>query len=476
MRPEPPEKPTRRPGGIREMLSVALPMVVTLSCDTLMTFTDRWFLSRLGPNAMNAALGGGTFHFLSLTFFMGLIGYTNALVAQHYGAKQKAACSRVVTQGILVALAAWPLLLLLRPVAARVFALGGISTEQALLQTQFFNILVLGSGVGLARNALSGFFCGIGRTQVVMVSALAATAVNAFLNWVLIFGHLGFPALGIQGSAIGTLCGTLVGALILASVYFSRKIRETYVVLASFHLDRHLMRQLWRFGTPPGVEFFLNVLGFYAMISLFQAAGPATTTAATVLFNWDMVSFVPLVGVEIGVTSLVGRYVGARDLASCQASTRSGLSITWIYSAIVTVFFIAMPEPLVRLFEPPTLDPVFEAAVPTAVAFLRLAALYVLSEGFLLVYVGALRGAGDTFWTMCFVVSTQWIMVAAIFVTTRVFHASAVMGWAVAVAFFIPLPLLLRRRWNSGAWKRIQPLSSPPDPEGGEETQPLRDI
>ena len=66
------------------------------------------------------------------------------------------------------------------------------------------NILVLGSGLGLARNALSGFFCGIGRTQVVMVSALAATAVNAFLNWVLIFGHLGAPPLGVVGAGLAT--------------------------------------------------------------------------------------------------------------------------------------------------------------------------------------------------------------------------------------------------------------------------------
>jgi MATE family multidrug resistance protein len=465
-----------KPGGIHEMMDVALPMVVTLACDTVMTFTDRLFLSRLGPDYMNASLGGGVACFLSMTFFMGLIGYTTALVAQNFGAGQKAKGPLVVTQAALIALAAWPLLVSLRFFAPSVFAAEGLDPAQIHLQAQYFNILILGSGLGLLRGALAGFFCGIGRTRVVMVSALAAMVVNAFMNWVLIFGNLGAPALGIQGSACGTILGSLTGLGILCWNYLSPSIRHEFKVRESFHFDKVLMRTLFRFGYPAGVEFVLNVLGFNAMVIIFQSCGRSTATAGTILFNWDMVSFVPLVGVEIGVTSLVGRYVGAGDEATARRAAISGMSLTWMYSAVLLALFLGVPHILVGVFAPGTPDPIFNEAAPLAATFLRLAALYVLSEGFMLVYTGALRGSGDTFWTMCATVGTHWTMVAGLFLSIRVFHAPPSIGWAIAVFLFIPVPLLLRYRWNSGKWRQFKVTQPLPELVSGEDIQPFRDL
>lgn len=465
----------KKPGGVREMMDVALPMVVTLSCDTIMTFTDRLFLSRLGPTHMNASLGGGATCFLFMTFFMGLIGYTTALVAQQYGAGHKAKGPLVVTQAALVALAAWPLLISTRAFAPALFAAEGIAPEQADLQVQFFNLLILGSGVGLLRGAVSGFFCGIGRTRIVMMSALSALVVNAVLNYVLIFGHFGAPALGIRGAACGTIVGGLVGLGVLLAAYFSPAVRREYRVGESFRLDRGLMGSLLRLGSPSGAEFILNVLAFNTMIVIFQSSNEATATASTILFNWDMVSFVPLVGVEIGVTSLVGRYVGAREDEHAQRATVSGKSLTWIYSAVLLVLFLGIPRLLVDVFAPPSHDPLFEEAAPLAVTFLRLAALYVMSEGFMLVYTGALRGAGDTFWTMCATVGNHWILVGGLFLSVKVFHASPAVGWAVVVLLFIPMPLLLKRRWDSGAWKAFRPAPTP-ELESPDTPQALRDL
>jgi len=89
------------PGGIREMLAIALPMVISYAADTVMTFTDRMFLSRLGPEVMNAAMGGGLTAFMMSTFFLGLIGYSTALVAQYLGANRKSSCPTVKSQELL---------------------------------------------------------------------------------------------------------------------------------------------------------------------------------------------------------------------------------------------------------------------------------------------------------------------------------------------------------------------------------------
>ncbi len=118
------------PGGIREMLVIALPMVVSSACDTIMIFTDRLFLSRIGSEQMSAAMVGGLTSFMLTTFFLGLTGYCTALVAQYFGAGRKDRCATVLTQGLIVCAAAYPVILASRPAASLLFDAMGIAAEQ----------------------------------------------------------------------------------------------------------------------------------------------------------------------------------------------------------------------------------------------------------------------------------------------------------------------------------------------------------
>src|SRR5829696_1085244 len=98
------DKSPHTPGGVREMLAIAAPMVASSACETVMTFTDRLFLSELGTEYMSAAMAGGLTCFMMTTFFIGLTGYSTALVAQYLGAGKKENCAIVVTQALLIAL------------------------------------------------------------------------------------------------------------------------------------------------------------------------------------------------------------------------------------------------------------------------------------------------------------------------------------------------------------------------------------
>lgn len=180
------------PGGIWEMTMIALPMVVSFACDTAMTFTDRLFLSRVSPVHMNATMAGGISYFLMMSFFLGLIGYVTALVAQYLGAGQKFQCSKVLTQAGIIILFAYPLLLASRPVFLHVISSFGFSSQQLVLQKEYFNLLMLGTVFSLGRHALSSFFSGIGHTRQVMLASLLAMAVNCSLNYCLILEILVF--------------------------------------------------------------------------------------------------------------------------------------------------------------------------------------------------------------------------------------------------------------------------------------------
>jgi MATE family multidrug resistance protein len=225
------------PGSIAEMLAIALPMVISYAAETIMTFTDRMFLSKLAPEIMNAAMGGGLTAFMMSTFFMGLIGYSTALVAQYLGANRKNSCPTVTTQALIIALISYPVVLLMKPLAYRLFELTHVPAAQLGYQIEYFNILIYGAIIGLIRTALTSYFSGIGKTKIVMFSMITTMLVNVFMNYILIFGKFGIPAMGIRGAAIGTLTGGFVGILILFAAYFGKKNRLEFHVMKSFRLS-----------------------------------------------------------------------------------------------------------------------------------------------------------------------------------------------------------------------------------------------
>ena len=443
-------------GGVAEVLAISLPMVISHACDTVMVFTDRLFLARIDPELMNAVMGGGLTSFMMISFFVGLVGFTTALVAQHLGAQRKKDCAVVLTQALIFSLSAYPVILALRPFANWLFVFMGIGKEQLEPQTIYLNILLYGSIISLMRTSLSGFFSGIARTKIVMASSVAAMITNVILDYVFIFGKFGFPAMGIRGAAYATVLGGIVGLLVLSLAYFKDRNRAEYNVARSFYFDRALALKLFKFGSPTGIEMFLNIIAFNAMVMMFHSLSPSAATAATIVFNWDFVSFVPLIGIEIGVTSLVGKYMGAGQPDTAHRAAMSGFRLGILYSAVILIFFAGFPEMLVNVFRPSATSEVFVSAMPTAVFMVRLASVYVLVEAMLCVFIGALRGAGDTLWAMRMSVILHWLMVAVLALILRVLRLPPEAGWAAMVSFFLVFSGVVFIRYSEGKWRSIR--------------------
>ena len=444
------------PGSIREMVAVALPMVVSFGCETAMIFTDRLFLAQLGSQSMSAAMTGGLSVFVMMSFFFGLISYTTALVAQYFGAGEKGHCARALSQAVIVAVAAYPIMLALTPAAHWVFFKSGIDAVQLKEQSKYFNVLIFGSFFNLARHALSSFFTGIGRTRVVMAAAALAITVNVILNYIFIFGKFGFPALGIQGAAFGTVLASASALIFLLSKYFSIRVNREFKVTANCVFDRALMAKLWRFGCPGGFETVLNLIAFTAMVFVMHSRGTAAAAATTVVFNWDMVTYVPLLGIEVGVMSLVGRYMGAQNIDVVKRVVSSGLKMGILYSLFMIALFGLFPVPLVDMFKPPVSDGVFADAQPLAVRMVKLVALYVSAQAVLMVFIGALRGAGDTVWAMRISVGIHWVLLMVLVLMLQVGQSSVYQAWFALIAVFMGLAALPYLRYRTGRWKEIR--------------------
>jgi MATE family multidrug resistance protein len=447
---------SHKPGGIPDLLAIALPMVVSTAADGVMTFTDRLFLSRVGSEEMNAALGGGVTFQMFLFFFVGLCGYSTALVAQYYGAGALRKAPQATFQAILITFAAWPIVLLLKPVAVHFFYTMNLSQTQIGFQIQYLNILVWGALFSMLRQTMGCFFAGIGKSKIVMTASMTAMVVNVLLGYVLIFGKLGLPAMGVQGAALATVCSGATALTILLIAYFQSENRRRFDIAHSFRFQPAIMKKLIKYGSPAGLELFLNFLAFFLMTAMYQSQGQAEATAVTIMFNYDLVSFIPLLGIEIAVTSLAGRYMGAGRPQAAHRSALSAIRTGMVYSVVILMLFLFIPETLVRVFHPHVFSPYFETAVPIAVNMIRIASLYVLAQAVMVSLIGTLRGAGDTFYTMLVSVGANWAFIPLLYLCLYVFHTSVPFAWFIIVVVYLIFCLVIYRRFRTEKWKTLQ--------------------
>ena len=442
---------------LAELLRLALPMVVSQGTFAVMIFTDRYFMSQIDPVHMAAALGGGVASFFSFCFFIGLLGYANAMAAQYLGAGETGKCARVVTQGLIMTLMSAPFLTLITFLVAGIFEGMGHEPEQVELERTYYLILMSGVLFTLAKTCISSYFAGIGRTRVVMICDVFGLVVNVPLSYVMVFGKAGFPELGIVGAGISTVVSTILALALFVAFYLHREHREKFAVLQSLVVDMRILRRFWRLGFPSGLELFLNVAAFNLFLLMFQSYGVAEGAAAAIVFNWDILSFVPMIGLHLGVISMVGRLVGANNMARLNEVMTAAFVLALAYGLVLATVYIGWRFPLVEIFAPPTGD--FSAIRQLSAWMMIGLSSYVLADAVILVSGGVLRGAGDTRWLMIASVTLHWAMLVAQFFIIQVFALSPRVSWVAFVLMILAIAVVYGRRLRSGRWRDPEALA-----------------
>ena len=442
---------------LKELLQLSLPMVVSQGAYAVMVFTDRWFMSQLDAVHIAATLGGGVASFFCISLFVGILSYANALVAQYYGAKELQKCPMVVSQGAIMVLMSLPILALATYFVGDLFARMGHDPRQVKLERLYFYVLMSGCFFTLMKMCIASYFSGIGRTKIVMICDVGGMLLNVPLSYALIFGKIGLPALGISGAALGTVIASGFALLLFLSFYLAKEHREKFNVLASFRYDRGILRRYLRLGIPSGFELFMNVATFNLFLLMFQSYGIAQGAAMAIVFNWDMVSFVPMIGLHIGVMSLIGRFVGANDMARVNQVIGAGLVVAIAYSGTLGLLFINYRLPLVEVFATPTGD--FTAISDLASYMMVGLSTYVIADATLLIAGGALRGAGDTRWLMITSISLHWAMLIAQYFIIMVYELGPKASWWAFVVMLIALAIVYMHRLLGGAWRDPERLA-----------------
>ena len=194
-----------KPGGYHEVLVVAIPLILSTASWSVQHFVDRMFLAWYAPEAIAAAMPAGMLYFSMVSIFMGTGGYVSTFVAQYYGAKQHQRIGPAIWQGVYISVIGGIVLICVIPSAEFLFNLIGHEEKIIKYEIDYFKIICWGAGPYLASYAISGFYSGRGRTWPVMWVNTFTTAVNLILDYMLIFGKWGMPAMGIKGAGWATV-------------------------------------------------------------------------------------------------------------------------------------------------------------------------------------------------------------------------------------------------------------------------------
>ncbi|OYV81522.1 MAG: hypothetical protein B7Z73_17990, partial [Planctomycetia bacterium 21-64-5] len=334
----------RRPGGFRETLAIALPLIASTVSWTIMIFTDRVFLAWHSHDAVAAALPAGMIAFTLICFPLGIASYVNTFVAQYHGAGRPRRIGPAVWQALFIGLITAPLAMATIPLAPKIFAAMGHDPHVARYEVEYYQALCWGESTLVLVAALSAFFTGRGRTRTVMVVDSSAAALNILLDYLWIFGHAGFPALGPAGAAWATTVATWLRLATYLVLWWRPPLRRAFHTLSGWRFDRELFGRLIWFGFPNGLQYLFEMGAFSVFLVLVGQLGKRELAASNLSFNLNSFAFMPILGIGLAASTLVGQHLGEDRPKLAERSTWSAFTLGGGLMAVVASFYLFAPD------------------------------------------------------------------------------------------------------------------------------------
>lgn len=445
-------------GSYSEIFKIAIPLILCNSTATIQFFIDRVFLSHYSDIALAASFPAGITAFTVGTFFYGVTGYVNTFVAQYEGAKQRENIGSSLWQGIYFSLiTGLPLTLILIPLASPFFNLIGHESPLPKMETSYFQIVILGFLPTLLLNTLYCFYSGRGKTYPLIFINVVIMIVNISCNYLLIFGKFGFPELGINGAALGTIISEFVGFFMILFFIFRKENVNRYGLLSNTKFDKDLFRRLIKYGFPAGVQFLIDMTGFNIFILLIGRLGTTGLAATNIAFNVNLFAFMPMLGFSVATTTLVGQYIGRNDPTTAMKSVKRCFMMTIIYMSIISLSYIIIPDVYVNIYGAEKDLEKFEEIRKIAIVLLKFVAFYSIFDTLNIIYNSALRGAGDTFFIMIvLVISSITLVIIPTYLTCVVFKTSIYVPWIFFTLYVTTVGIIFYFRYRHGKWKEMK--------------------
>jgi MATE family multidrug resistance protein len=378
-----------RAADLEALVRLALPVAVVQVGMLSMGVVDTIMVGRVSAIDLAAVAIGHLYFFGVAVFGMGVLYSLDPVISQSVGAGDRVGVSRGVQRGFVLALSLSVIAMLLLVPAAPFLRAVGQPAEIVPTAGRYAHALIAGVfpfyGFIVLRQSLQA----MGRVRAILVVVVAANLVNAGLNWVLIYGNLGVPALGAVGSAWATSMSRWFMLLALLATGWPL-LRPHLRPLRRDALAARPIARLLRVGAPVGAQQWLEFGVFGAAGLLMGLLGAVALASHQVALQLAALTFMVPVGVAQATSVLVGHAVGRGDPAAARRAVGAG-AITGIgFMAFTALVFLAIPELLARTFSPDA------SVVRVAATLLPIAGVFQVFDGLQVVAAGALRGVADT--------------------------------------------------------------------------------
>lgn len=442
------------PWGPGPLIRLALPLMMSAGFVSLTLFTDRTLLYWQSESAASAAMGAGALYWTIGCLPMGLLGYLSTFVSQYRGSGQPHRVGVAYQHAWAIAWMFVPVYIFLILIAPWFFTSSGHAPELVELESNYLRVVLVGGISVLFYSVQSGLLTGQGRTAVVLAVDALGTIVNLVLSIVLIFGLGPIPAMGVIGAAAGTAVSFWMKLPIMHWIIRrDRRMCETYSVGTAKPWERDMFRRLVVFGTPAGLQMLAEA-GCFSMIMLqVGSLGQLPMAATTLALGLNVLAFVPMIGLGIGVGVLVGQHVTEGRIDLARRTVWCALWLSMIYTSFFAITLGLFPNTMASLYALGTPTERFAIMEPMLVPLLQIIAIYCVLDGIQIVFVGAIKGAGDTWFVLLatFFVSGGSVVVGLIL--QEILGASLLLWWYVIAGWVAAMALAFWLRYLQGAWE-----------------------
>jgi putative MATE family efflux protein len=436
----------------KEILKLAWPAIAETVLHTFIWVVDTAMVGRLGAQALSAVGLSGSVYWNVLWVFSAIAIGAMAVVARSVGAGDIRRATHAAGQALLISTVLGILFTAgTYFFAPLVFRLGGFEKDVSIMGVEYLRIVGAGSVLLVLTKVGAGILRGAGDTRTPMFVAICGNTINAVGDYVLIFGLLGFPRLGVRGAAIATLVANLAGGILTLIALFHKRSKLPIRVQDLLKVDMPTMKTLVNLSVPAAVEEALTSSARIFSSFMITSLGTVAFAAHQVTLAAESLSFMPGSGFSTASAVLAGQNLGAGRADRARQVTYRSIRYAVIVMGGFALVFFAVPRVIVSFF---TGDP---EVIVLASTCLRIAGLEQVFIGAADTFRGSLRGAGDTASALRITTIGTWLVrMPVLALIIYGFRLSLPAVWVGICLEWVIRSRLGAKYFARGNWERIE--------------------
>jgi MATE family multidrug resistance protein len=270
-------------------------------------------------------------------------------------------------------------------------------------------------------------------------------------------GRIVFPERRHDRGGVSTVVSGVVSFLVFAVLILRRENNRSFATHSGWRPNFELLGRILRYGLPNGIQFFIDLFGFTVFILLIGRLGMVELAATNIAFNINSLAFIPMIGLGMAISILVGQYVGERRVDLASRSTYSGAVICFLYMGLIALSYVLVPDFFIRFFSSKSAPETFQEIREIAIVLLRFVAVYSIFDTLSIVFGAGIKGAGDTRFVMIMIlIVSTCILVVPTFLSLLVFQAGIYTAWIFVTVYVIVLGFGFLFRFLQGKWKSMR--------------------